>query len=76
MFKEILPEWYYKNQEDWRYRFAVFMVMSQLGEDKASDVKTFIDCALDSINHPHPKVRFSVLQMIGQIADDMRPNFQ
>lgn len=39
-------------------------------------IKNYIDCGVSKINHPHPKVRYAILQMFGQLADDMKPDFQ
>ncbi len=52
--------------------------MSQFGEnvEYPLTMKPFIDCGSKSVSHPHPKVRYAALQMLGQLSDDMKPNFQ
>lgn len=54
------------------------MVMSQLGEniENPHSISSFIDCGIESASHPNPKVRYGALQMFGQLADDMKPDFQ
>ena len=54
------------------------MVMSQLGEniEYPLTIKSFVDWGIMQSQNPHPKVRYGVLQMFGQLSDDMKPHFQ
>jgi hypothetical protein len=74
----VLPGWFNSSDNDWKSRYTFIMIMSQLGEDIEYPlmIKNYVECGISSINHPHPKVRFAVLQMFGQLSDDMKPEFQ
>lgn len=54
------------------------MLMSQLGENVEYPlvVNNIVDYGVQSASHPNPKVRYGALQMLGQLADDMKPDFQ
>jgi hypothetical protein len=76
-FNSVLPSWWASSENDWKARYSLIMIMSQLGEDVEYPltVKSFIDCGIQSLSHQHPKVRYGALQMLGQLADDMKPGF-
>jgi importin-5 len=56
-----------KNNEDWRYKNAGLMALSQVGE-YLEDVKTIspmIPTVVEHLTHPVPKIRFAALHCIG-----------
>ena len=62
---------------DWRYKAAVLMIMSQISEDISIDkIQTFVSLITNSFANEHPKVRFATAHAIGQLADDLKPEFQ
>lgn len=63
---------------DWRYQNAAIMSLSQVGEylDSCKDVEPIIMAVLKFSENPNPKIRYAVCHCIGQIADDMQPDFQ
>jgi len=65
-------------QADWRYKHAAIMALSQVGEylESVDDVKPTIELILQFTTNEHPKLRYAVCHCMGQIADDMQPNFQ
>ena len=75
---QLLPNWWERSESDWKLKFALLMVASQLGSEieYPLTIKPFVDCAKLSLTNSHPKVRYAALQMIGQFCDDMKPNFQ
>ena len=77
-FLQILPNWWAASGNNWKARYTLLKFMSQLGEnlDYPLTIKSFIDCGIESVSHPNPKVRYGALQMFGQLADDMKPAFQ
>lgn len=58
------------------------MVVSQIGEyldletDGVSKIQQIIPVIVKHLTHTHPKVRYAAGHALGQIADDMRPEFQ
>lgn len=81
--KETLPLIYERIQSllqstDWRYIYSAIMALSQVGEflDEISDVKPILQSLLKFIDHQNCKVRYSICQAIGQISEDMKPEFQ
>lgn len=54
------------------------MSLSQVGEylDGCKDVEPIIMAVLKFAENPNPKIRYAVCHCIGQIADDMQPEFQ
>jgi hypothetical protein len=62
---------------DWRYQNAAIMSLSQVGEylDGCKDVEPIINAVIKFFENPNPKIRYAVCHCIGQIADDMQPEF-
>lgn len=77
-FSQILPSWWANSENNWNARYALLMIMSQFGENVEFPLTMgpFIECAKNSVHHEHPKVRYAALQMLGQLSDDMKPDFQ
>jgi importin-5 len=64
--------------DDWRCRHAALMALSQVGEyiEDLNQLKEIVIFILNYAYDSHPKVRYAFLHAIGQIADDMHPDFQ
>lgn len=64
--------------EDWRYKYAAIMALSQTGEyiEEISEITPIIQCILKFFGSDNAMIRYSVCHSIGQIADDMKPKFQ
>ncbi|EGR31191.1 hypothetical protein IMG5_116170 [Ichthyophthirius multifiliis] len=63
---------------DWRYNYAAIMALSQVGEyiDDVATVQPIMDVVLKFLSSPNPVIRYGVFHAIGQISDDMKPEFQ
>ncbi|EAR88916.3 importin protein (macronuclear) [Tetrahymena thermophila SB210] len=63
---------------DWRYNFSAIMALSQVGEyiDDVATVQPIVDTVLKFLNNENPMLRYAVFHAIGQISDDMKPDFQ
>ena len=61
--------------QDWRYKNAAIMALSQVGEyiDDVQEVAPIVNIVLCHAKDPNPKIRYSVCHCIGQISDDMKP---
>jgi importin-5 len=66
------------NNDDWRYKNAGLMALSQVGEylDDISKIAPMIPVIIQHLQHPNPKIRYAALHCIGQMADDMTEEFQ
>jgi len=55
------------NTEDWRYKNAGLMALSQVGEyiEDTTHIDPMIPTILENLSHPVPKVRFAALHCIG-----------
>lgn len=64
--------------DDWRCRHAALMALSQVGEyvDDIIQMDPIVNFILNFSYDSHPKVRFAVMHALGQISDDMHPEFQ
>ncbi|CAD8128052.1 unnamed protein product [Paramecium sonneborni] len=64
--------------QDWRYKNAAIMALSQVGEyiEDVADIKPTIELILPMLNDSNSMIRYAVCHAIGQIADDMKPKFQ
>lgn len=64
--------------EDWRYKNAAILALSQVGEyiSSVTEVKPIIDVVLGFLNNNNAKLRYACCHCLGQIADDMKPEFQ
>lgn len=66
-------------EADWRCQHTAIMVLSQVGEHlKENDleinniVNLVLTCAQSSVS----KIRFAVCHCLGQLAEDLKPDFQ
>lgn len=66
------------NQQDWRYKNAGLMALSQVGEyiDDIQKIAPMIPIVVQHLTHPNEKIRYAALHCLGQIADDMTEEFQ
>lgn len=66
------------NNDDWRFKNAGLMALSQVGEyiDDIQKITPMIPVVVQHLVHPNPKIRYAALHCIGQIADDMTEDFQ
>lgn len=74
----ILIENLLANEDDWRFKNAGLHILSQIGEfvDDVELLKgNIITQCISHLNHPHPKVRYATLHMIGQLANDLKEKF-
>ena len=54
------------------------MALSQVGEyiDDLNEIAPIVNIVLSYSKDSNPKIRYSICQCIGQISDDMKPEFQ
>ena len=66
------------NNDDWRYKNAGLMALSQVGEylDDVQKIAPMVPNVINHLQHPNPKIRYAALHCIGQMADDMTEDFQ
>jgi HEAT repeat protein len=68
------------SHEDWRYRHAGLMAVSQIGEGCAKQIKGMlgdvIQMVLSNFQDPHPRVKWAAINTIGQMATDFGPDLQ
>jgi importin-5 len=69
---------YMQNETNWRFQYSALMVASQLGVEKAEveKVGVFVQWAFVAGDHSHPRVRYAAIHMIGQLSDDLNPEFE
>lgn len=66
------------NDQDWRYKNAALMAVSQIGEyiDNIDLIAPMVGQVVVHLQHANPKVRYAAVHCIGQMADDMKAKFQ
>ena len=66
------------NNDDWRYKNAGLMALSQVGEylDDINKIAPMVPVVIQHLQHPNPKIRYAAIHCIGQMADDMTEDFQ
>jgi len=66
------------NDQDWRYKNAALMALSQIGEyiDEIDRIKELVPIMVTHLTHQNPKVRYAALHCLGQISEDMSGDFQ
>ena len=66
------------NTNDCRYKHAALMALSQVGEyvDDLDQIDPIVKVVITFFNDAHPKIRYAAHHCIGQICDDMQPDFQ
>jgi len=67
-------------QEDWRFKFASLMTLSQVGEyidsEDTKKLTELITLVTSHMSHEHPKIRYAALHCIGQCSEDLAPELQ
>ena len=65
------------NDQDWRYKNAGLMALSQVGEylDDTQKIAPMVPVIIQHLLHSNPKIRYAALHCIGQMADDMTEEF-
>merc|ERR1719471_832181 len=67
-------------QADWKSRHAALMAISASGEGCHKQMEPFLDqvmdCVMNFIADPHPRVRFACCNAIGQMSTDFAPVFE
>eukprot|EP00927_Polykrikos_kofoidii_P053848 TRINITY_DN48385_c0_g1_i1.p1 TRINITY_DN48385_c0_g1~~TRINITY_DN48385_c0_g1_i1.p1 ORF type:complete len:1117 (-),score=262.68 TRINITY_DN48385_c0_g1_i1:431-3781(-) len=68
----------YTARDDWKAKHAALAAVKQTIEyaDEATHMEQMAKLLLDHMNHPHPRVRFTALHALGQLANDQSPHFQ
>ena len=63
---------------DWRCTFAALMGLSQVGEylNDVDEIENSLELSMNYASHPHPMIRYAVCHTLGQLANDMMPEFQ
>lgn len=55
------------------------MVLSQVAEhlkENALEITSIVDLVLSCAQNQNPKIRFAVCHCLGQLAEDLKPDFQ
>eukprot|EP00971_Amphidinium_carterae_P130677 2588609-Amphidinium_carterae.1 len=65
-------------QQEWLARHAVLSAIKQTAEyvEEKQHLDAMTNICLQSMTHQHPRVRYTALHAIGQIANDQAPHFQ
>ena len=65
-------------EESWKMKHAAIMSLSQVGEHMKDpqDVAPIITTVSQNIQHKHPRVRYACCHCLGQLCNDMAPDFQ
>lgn len=68
------------NNSDWHYRYAAMMAVSAVGEGCHDQMLPLLSQIVDGIipylRDPHPRVRYSACNALGQMSTDFAPDFQ
>lgn len=65
--------------KDWKMKHAAFMALSQIGEymrNKPEEIKPIVVKIGEYMGHENPRIRYACCHAIGQLADDLAPDFQ
>ena len=65
-------------EDNWKMKHSAFMALSQIGEyiDDPEEIAPIIQTIGEYIAHDNPRVRYACCHCIGQLSDDMAPDFQ
>ncbi|SPP83609.1 importin-5 [Drosophila guanche] len=68
------------SHSDWKHRFAALMAISSIGEGCHKQMEAILDevmsGVLNFLRDPHPRVRYSACNAIGQMSTDFAPIFE
>jgi hypothetical protein len=69
---------HYTNQDQWQAKHAGLAAVKQTIEyiEDTSHVDQMADLLIKHLEHPHPRVRYTALHAMGQLANDQAPHFQ
>jgi len=69
---------HFSSQEAWQAKHAALAAVKQTVEyvEEQSHVDQMAQLLMASMEHPHPRVRFTALHGLGQLANDQSPHFQ
>mmetsp|Transcript_118291 Transcript_118291/g.381826 ORF Transcript_118291/g.381826 Transcript_118291/m.381826 type:complete len:1124 (+) Transcript_118291:91-3462(+) len=68
----------YANEDAWQAKHAALAAIKQTVEyvEERAHVDAMANLLLQHVDHPHPRVRFTALHALGQLANDQSPHFQ
>lgn len=68
----------FATQEQWQSRHAALAAVKQTAEyiEEKAHVDEMAKLLLQHLEHAHPRVRYTALHAIGQVANDQAPHFQ
>merc|ERR1719446_571165 len=68
----------FTQQDAWQAKLAGLAAVKQTVEyvEEASHIDQMAQLLLSHVEHPHPRVRYTALHAIGQLANDQAPHFQ
>jgi len=69
---------HFVGQESWQAKHAALAAVKQTCEyiEEKPHIDEMAKLLLQHVNHPHPRVRYTALHAIGQLANDQSPYFQ
>lgn len=69
---------HYTQQASWQAKHAALAAIKQTVEyvEEKPHVDGMAKLLLEHVDHPHPRVRYTALHAIGQLANDQAPHFQ
>mmetsp|Transcript_46029 Transcript_46029/g.82878 ORF Transcript_46029/g.82878 Transcript_46029/m.82878 type:complete len:1117 (+) Transcript_46029:122-3472(+) len=69
---------HFSSQDAWQAKHAALAAVKQTVEyvDDKTHVDEMAKLLLGHLDHPHPRVRFTALHAVGQLANDQAPQFQ
>ncbi|CAK9022166.1 Cryptochrome DASH, partial [Durusdinium trenchii] len=69
---------HFSSQESWQAKHAALAAVKQTVEyvEEQAHVDEMARLLLNHVDHPHPRVRFTALHGLGQLANDQSPHFQ
>ena len=64
--------------DNWKMKHSAFMALSQIGEyiENIDEIAPIIDTIGQFVDNDNPRVRYACCHCIGQLSDDMSPDFQ
>eukprot|EP00406_Dinophysis_acuminata_P058007 CAMPEP_0179276760 /NCGR_PEP_ID=MMETSP0797-20121207/34745_1 /TAXON_ID=47934 /ORGANISM="Dinophysis acuminata, Strain DAEP01" /LENGTH=1120 /DNA_ID=CAMNT_0020985329 /DNA_START=47 /DNA_END=3409 /DNA_ORIENTATION=+ len=68
----------YAGQDPWQAKHAALAAIKQTVEyvEEKSHIGQMGQLLLQHVDHPHPRVRYTALHALGQLANDQSPHFQ
>merc|ERR1719284_1533428 len=68
----------FASQEAWQAKLAALTAVKQTVEyvEETEHMNEMAKLLLAHMDHPHPRVRYTALHALGQLANDQAPQFQ